>query len=148
MRDIKFRGLSIKTNKWLIGDLVHVNNQVYIFPHGALDSCDNYEVYPSTVGQYTGLKDAYNIEIYEKDIIISKGQDCEYIQIVEFHNTSATCGRGWVGVNVIKQDIINGKLIKTHIGERFSYFSLPCNCKIIGNIHNNPDLLIIKTEER
>ena len=38
MRDIKFRGKSIKTGEWFIGDLLHDNGSIYIFPDGGIYS--------------------------------------------------------------------------------------------------------------
>lgn len=136
MREIKFRGKRLDAKGWAVGHLVKMWGAWHIIDWN--DENTAYAVDPATVGQYTGLKDKNGKEIYEGDITLTQGQNCRFIQVVEFHNTRETCGRGWVGVNHKKVDNFGHDY---PVQGGFSYFEMPCSCEIIGNIHDNPELL-------
>lgn len=56
-REILFRGKRLDNGQWVYGNYNYVNGKAYIFPEDAPDSYDNYQVDPTTVGQFTGLLD-------------------------------------------------------------------------------------------
>ena len=136
-REIKFRGKVFLEEEWVYGDLVKTKNLVVIKKADG-DYFHPTQVSPSTVGQYTGLKDKSGKEIYEGDIVKTPNgfigkivfgravEECthkEYKRII----TDVYTTYGWVFVRkdgytcAVDDEILAGTLI--------------------GNIHDNPELL-------
>ena len=125
-RSIKFRGKRIDTGEWGYGDLIFSND----YPHIGTDKENRFlrecRVDPETVGQYTGLKDKDGKEIYEGDIIT--GRDALLAGFSQKDNIYGVVDYA-DGSFVIKGDLL------TH------YRWLDYNAEVIGNIHDNPELL-------
>lgn len=92
-----------------------------------LQNVSPVEVDVKTLGQLTGLKDKNNIDIYEGDIlkIINGWNDNEYITNVRYSS------------NVFCIDVQGFDYNVTPLG----YLDEECIIEIIGNIHENPELL-------
>lgn len=120
MREIKFRGKK-KNGTWLLGDLVQRPPIALIFPLDAPDSQDNYIVDLKTVGQFTGLTDKNGVEIYEHDIIKFLIDNEKYV--VQFEE-GAFC--------LVSNNVCG--IISMYDFENLEY-------EVIGNIHENPELL-------
>ncbi len=102
--------------------------------------CEQYEIIPDTDGQYTGLTDKNGNKIFEGDIVIyqTDNDDCPFpnkdtrkrvgrIFFSEFRASySVTAGRN--GSNNMNNDL-------------FKYVRNGNRVEVIGNIHDNPELL-------
>lgn len=118
MREIKFRGKSIKTGKWHYGSLLTTNNGWAFIT----DMLPNNEVKPATVGEFTGFKDIDGNEIYEGDIIQNDAHP-DTIERVFMYDGCWSVGFYHDEANPLAWTLENAPF------------------KVIGNMHDNPKLL-------
>ena len=128
MREIKFRGKDIKNNKWRYGDFIRYSEVKSTIIENLLDTKEWYDVDSKTLGQYTGLKDKNEKEIYEGDIVktVCKGEKDIGKVIYEYNGFT---------IDVMNMNRYYGRV---HLLESF--------VEVIGNIHDNPELLEVQDE--
>ncbi|WP_101690711.1 YopX family protein [Dysgonomonas massiliensis] len=134
MREIKFRGKS-KNGVWVYGSLIkmiRINIETHILPFtGVYDDSKildlSIKVVPQTTGQFTELKDINGIEIYEGDICKIYFNYCsDKIGVVYFEN----------GCFYVDDKHPSGNLPLKSFREGEDN-----TLEVIGNIHDNPELL-------
>ena len=130
MRTIKFRGKTLGDNNvWVFGDL-HIRSA---FAHIHTDLGTKSNIDTDTIDQFTGLYDKDGKEIYEGDLIEVNGR---LFGIVEWHKD----GYFFINDTIVGVRSDGGEY--SPIGEMVRYFSNKGHdFSVIGNIHDNPELL-------
>ena len=144
MREILFRGKSLDNGKWESGYLLENQGRTFIYQatndNGRI-SVAAVEVDPATVGQYTGLKDKNGERIWEGDILKwddqSNGRYWRFAVVKIDPDIQFDCS---------PIDCINGVLNSSRYNFRFGNFAYKDtdnHLYVIGNIHDNADLIKI-----
>ena len=124
MREILFRGKTEPSKRWVVGDLLQWSDgEMCICENRNHFEKDKYRVIPETLGQYTGLTDINGKKFFEGDIQgnwIDQHIEMGYVEMKH----------GAFGLHR-KQGYY--RPFKDWL-EDYEY-------EIIGNIHDNPDLL-------
>ena len=127
IREVIFRGKRADSGEWVEGDVLqtryhsgHIEYQ--IMPQTPVSSA--YPVLPETVGQYTGLTDKNGVKIFEGDIVerVSDGERA----VISWLKYSACFGLSFDGWCCGFDNYDD---------------NLPSDFEVIGNIHDNPELL-------
>lgn len=135
MREIIFRGKRIINGDWVYGNLfipdrhdsqtqILIGTDVYRIP---------YDIIPDTVGQYTGLTDKNGKKIFEGDIVKSFEYDDIYL-VKYFDNNNYPAFDCVPDVPFCE---CNG----------LSFLVNTEGCEVIGNIHDNPELMNREEDE-
>ncbi len=127
-------------NVWVKGNLIHFGEHYYIHPLANAVKVQNelgrlvvmHEVDPSTLGECTGLRDKNGKPIFEGDIVQTKhGRLCK---IVWRSNSSVNC---W--------DMVPLECKRRSPDEWDLWDSK--NLLVVGNVHDNPELLNLTGED-
>ena len=127
MRIIKFRGKNIETGEWVYGFYTQGG---YIREDGTtkvrhiIHSDILYDVEENTIGQYTGLQDKNGVEIYEGDILAKRNERDKYVIVWNEYYSQ-----------------FQGMWRKNPLTAVNIYSMISLGYKVIGNIHDNPELL-------
>ena len=148
MREILFRGKRKGTGEWVYGFYAPYRTIVKTVQHriytGEADKVDGqldfypdfypdfYNVIPETVGQYTGLKDKNNVETFEGDIVACNQSGSYGISVIIYDNSA---------FYVMP---LNGNILERTL---WDYWYNDWDIEVIGNIHDNPELLEVKEHE-
>ena len=131
MREILFRGKRTDTGEWVEGFYAKSGDKTFILVDNdiAVGYVSMKEIIPETVGQYTGLTDMNGKRIFEGDIherenhffVVKYGKyrDCETNEDGYGWYFEYTHRKGCEGFGGTENEYVN----------------------IVGNIHDNPELL-------
>lgn len=146
-REILFRGKREDNAEWVEGNLYYdpdlEHTQILGFEYENSESglergevCN--VVIPETVGQYTGLIDKNDKRIFEGDILkcYDAKIEIEFMAVVEFGNPNGTYSWGWQLKPISGDTFVNPDILLWLEIEETGAHS-----EIIGNIHDNPELL-------
>lgn len=141
MRQIKFRAQDF-TGTWQYGFIVKGNEQSVIIPvhkDGTVAMGINIYVQPETVGQFTGLTDEFEREVYEGDIIMLDGSPEMGARVVVFYEESFNIATRKEydylrqGAHPYLDDYAHMDCLNT--------WSNSGLVRVVGNIYDNPELL-------
>lgn len=134
MREILFRGKRKDNGEWIYGNLLIDDmfsdkqkwNYYIVFRNERLAK-DKAMVIPETVGQYTGLTDKNGKRIFEGDILHTPNNSNCTLWYVDYKNTAFCCNQGNANYSCVLDEFM-----------QYSYV------RIIGNFHDNPELLEVQ----
>lgn len=128
MREILFRGKRVDNGEWVYSSFIMQDKEhkLLLAEIELFDGEKWREVVPETVGQYTGLTYKNGKKIFEGDIIRNNGNEIGVIRHGKYDVYSHYVFGGYCCVDK------TSALIDWTSGWK---------CEVIGNIHDNPDLL-------
>ena len=146
MREILFRGKRYMDGEWVDGSLfIDEKKEKHEILVGYVNYRIGWEVDPATIDQYTGLKDKNGKKIFEGDIVkthYANTKKNDFLEQVVFHNGKFCSVFELSGGGKMFANLADGVL---HLSQdKLPYMEW---CEIIGNIHDNPELLKGKKNE-
>ncbi len=120
VREIKYRGKPIEDYgdiKWFVGSLILSYEDELAYSEA--DGQGTVPVEWESVGQYTGLRNIHNKEIFEGDVL-QDDENFKWIVKYKLGSFVAECSE------LMAEQLLN---------------TINLYCKIIGNIYENPELI-------
>lgn len=141
MREILFRGQTRRKGEkvwmdgspvesnWVYGGIFQGQNRSVIYGY---DPIEKHVVYSDTVGQFTGLTDKNGKKVFEDDIVVicyeTNGED--FLETKRVHYNEKKCC--WYPMRW------------EECCEHCDYYTEVISIEVIGNIHDNPELLEVE----
>ena len=170
MREILFRAKNGNNAEWVYGHYVHQYGADMIYLPDGTDKeygFDYYHIIPKTVGQYTGLTDKHGKKIFEGDIVKCRHNwhlrvyprtgidEREYFfaqkirgaygKSEDKENIYLPCDRYYYFRNYAIEYFARNGGFRVRNGGQFhpltQTYILNRSLEVIGNIHDNPELL-------
>ena len=137
MREIMFRGKRLDNGAWETGSLVIVRMGCHDAQYYIADKMTGYHTHvrPSTIGQYTGLKDKNGKRIFEGDIVAFEDAVADY----EGYHDNVFVNRG--AVSIYPYGGVSFSNRQTVEMDDLYDTDDSIDAEVIGNIHGNQELL-------
>lgn len=142
MREILFRGKKCDTKDWVFGTLAiygQAGEEMPVIIPDYASVLFGFYVDPETIGQYTGLCDKNGKKIFEGDVIraeIIANESCGYNGSCEIGSV-VYCNGGFD----LQIGTVNGEPCFSNFFEAVKLASIDFRLDVIGNIHDNPELI-------
>lgn len=129
IEDIKFKAKRLDNGEWIVGSLIRstegVKERTYIVDNfSSMSDYSVVDVDPSTVCQFTGLKDCEGKEVWDHDLLQHPCQETEEIYEVSYSQEE--------GGFIVKNSVSGGRLL-TFLCAALTLFRF----KVIGNKFDN-----------
>lgn len=143
-REIVFRGKGVHNREWLEGNLLidalNGIHKIVVLHNHVFGITEMYTVSPSTVGQYTGLTDKQGVKIFEGDIVEYQFDNDD--ETYPSKRTEKRIGRIFYSEWRASFSVTAGRNGSDRLNNNlFSYVRNGNRVKVIGNIHDNPELI-------
>lgn len=131
MRDISYRAKRKDNGEWVYGvplkEGYSQEVEMLWYEYGSLAYTERVQVLPETVGQYVGLTDKNGKKIFEGDIVKNEYEKGQYQYFKIVYDTRVYCWK-----------------VENKYGMLGFLYNVIGYLEVIGNIHDNPELLEVK----